>query len=67
MHRVRRAVSRARTDPQGLGIPCSVCDAPATGWAVGAATRSGVQVIDGIAVCAEHRATLEEVPRSKAG
>ncbi len=67
MHRVRRSVSREAEREQGLGVPCSVCGAPASGWAVEGSPRGGVQVIDGVAVCAEHGATLAELPRSKAG
>lgn len=49
-----------------LGLPCAVCGAPATGWAVSSSARNGAQVIDAMAACEAHQVP-EELTRSKAG
>lgn len=65
--RLRRAMSRDGRPARALDLPCSVCGASAVGWGVDDSMRNGVQVIDGIALCAEHLTEAEELPRSKAG
>jgi hypothetical protein len=65
--RIRRVVSREPEASGELGLPCSVCGAPAIGWSFDSSVRGGVQVIDGTPVCADHGAEPGELTRSKAG
>lgn len=68
---LRRFAARLRrntTDsPAELGVPCTVCGKPATGWAVQSGDRNGTQIIEGYAACAAHQARATSLPRSKAG
>jgi hypothetical protein len=68
---VRRIAARlhrdGRTSAAGLGLPCAVCGAAATGWAIRDRDRHGSQVIDGYAVCAAHQTEDVVLPRTKAG
>lgn len=70
--RVRAQLSKRlsrseRTD--GLGLPCSVCGEPATGWTYIHTDHDGQRVIDGFATCAAHRAeeSVERVIETRAG
>lgn len=66
--RVRRLRARlaGATSAPWLGLPCSVCGEPATGWVFHADDRDGTQVIEGYAACAAHQAA-EGFRSTKAG
>lgn len=62
--RLSREAQDARAD---LGLPCGRCGEPATGWAIQSTDhRTGIQVIDGFAACAAHRADAEPLTDTEA-
>ena len=65
--RFRRAAAHDAVWANELGLPCAVCGAPSIGWEGADGIRNGIQVIEGMAVCATHMAESADESRSKAG